>query len=92
MSERIPCKNKTCSGSILPAIAEKTGGYCRPCLNAMKRKEQEEYIKKNRRDVNLYEGITDLAEILIIMHQPRSYDPLINYLSYEKSLEDVACW
>ena len=89
MSVRIPCINDTCSGSILPATAEKTGGYCRPCLQAIKRKEQEDYIKKNRRDVDLYKGITNLAEVLIIMHQPKSYDPLINYLGYEKSREEV---
>lgn len=89
VSVRIPCKNSECKGTILLTTAEKTGGYCMPCFTAIKRKEEEEYIKKNRKDINLYEDIKDLAEILIIMHKPQKYDPLKNYLPYEKTIEEV---
>ncbi len=89
MSERLPCKNSNCKGTILPTTANKTGGYCMPCLQAIKKKEYDEYIKKNRKDVNLYEGIQDKVEIIKIMNTPLKYDPLINYIKYEKSLEDI---
>jgi len=30
----------------------------------MQAKEREEYIRKNRRDINIYEGINDPVEII----------------------------
>ncbi|MCR3759229.1 DUF1963 domain-containing protein [Clostridium felsineum] len=86
---RIPCKNSECKGMPLLSTVEKTGGYCMPCFTEIKRKEKEKYIKKNRKDINLYEGITDLVEILIIMHNPKKYDPFKNYLPYEKTVEEI---
>lgn len=87
--KRIPCKNKDCDKTILEATAVKTEGYCYPCYNSIKAKEREEYIRKNKKDVNLYEGITDLVEIIKIMHMNKKYDPLINYISYPMTKEEV---
>ncbi|MFC9777416.1 DUF1963 domain-containing protein [Paenibacillus chitinolyticus] len=89
MTERIPCKNADCRATILPRTAEKTGGYCMPCVQYRQRLEREEFIRRNRRDVNLYEGITDPVEILKIMCKPRVSDPLIRYTAYEKTAEEL---
>ncbi|ARC86530.1 hypothetical protein U732_3274 [Clostridium argentinense CDC 2741] len=89
MSERIPCRSEGCKATILQTTADRTGGYCMPCYQEIKRKEYEEYIKKNRKDINLYDGITDPVEILKIMHTPKKYNPLENYVKYEKSIEEM---
>ena len=87
--KRIPCKNKNCDKTILEVTSKKTGGYCYPCYNAIEAKKREEYIRKNRRDVNLYEGINDPVEIIKIMHKDKKYDPLIKYIDYPKTKEEV---
>ncbi|MEO2603933.1 hypothetical protein [Clostridium butyricum] len=89
MSNRIPCKSEGCNSTILQTTAERTGGYCMPCYQKIKRKEEEEFIKKNRKDINLYDSISDPAEIIKIMHTPKKYNPLENYLKYEKSIEEI---
>lgn len=89
MSDRLPCKSEGCSATILQSTANRTGGYCMPCHQKMEREAYEEFIKQNRKDVNLYEGITDFVDILKIMHTPKRYDPLKNYIKYEKSMEEV---
>ncbi|WP_291582163.1 hypothetical protein [Clostridium sp. UBA6640] len=89
MSERIPCRSEGCKATILQTTADRTGGYCMPCYQEIKRKEYEEYIKKNRKDINLYDGITDPVEILKIMHTPKKYNPLESYVKYEKSIEEM---
>ncbi|MBC8059309.1 MAG: DUF1963 domain-containing protein [Clostridiaceae bacterium] len=89
MSERIPCITEGCRAEILQITAERTGGYCMPCHQKIKRKEQEDFIKKNRKDINLYEGISDLVEILKIMHTPLKRNPLKNYAKYEKGIEEI---
>ncbi|MVP01291.1 DUF1963 domain-containing protein [Paenibacillus lutrae] len=86
---RIPCKSENCAAAILPATADKTGGYCMPCQQAMKRREQEEYIRLNRKDINLYENVTDPVEILKIMYTPRQRNVLENYIPYDKSAEQL---
>ena len=88
-SKKVPCKNENCPKMILEATAEKTGGYCYPCYNAIEAEKREEYIRKNRRDVNLYEGINDPVEILKIMHSHKQYDPLIRYIEYPQSKEEM---
>ncbi|WP_461612101.1 hypothetical protein [Clostridium sp. Marseille-QA1073] len=65
MSERIPCRSEGCKGTILRTTADRTGGYCMLCYQEIKRKEEEEFIKKNRKNVNLYANITDPVEILV---------------------------
>lgn len=89
MSERIPCRTEGCSATILPATAEKTGGICMPCHQELLRLEQEAYIRENRKDVDVYAGITDPVEILRRMHTRRPYNPLERVLPYEKSREEV---
>ncbi|WP_336758856.1 DUF1963 domain-containing protein [Paenibacillus sp. USHLN196] len=89
MTERIPCIREGCTNTILPATAAKTGGYCMPCKQEMEREERQRYIEANRRDVNLYAGITDPVEVLKIMHEPQVRDPLIRYVSYGQSKEQV---
>lgn len=91
MADKIPCITEGCKATILQTTADKTGGYCMPCYQKIKRKEQEEFIKKNRKDINLYEGINNPVEILKIMHSPRKYNPLENYIKYEKSVEEMYC-
>lgn len=89
MTERIPCIREGCANTILPATAARTGGYCMPCKQDMEREERQRYIEANRRDVNLYAGITDSVEVLKIMHEPQVRDPLIRYVPYEQSKEQV---
>lgn len=89
MTERIPCIREGCANTILPATAARTGGYCMPCKQEMEREERQRYIEANRRDVNLYAGITDPVEVLKIMHKPQVRDPLIRYTPYEQSEEQV---
>jgi hypothetical protein len=67
---------------ILETTAERTGGYCMPCVQAAAAKEREEYVRKNRRDLNEFEGVTDAVEVLKIIHKPRTHDPLINWLPH----------
>ena len=80
MVERIPCRNLDCTNTILPATAEQTGGLCMPCVQAAAKRDREAYIQLNRRDVNEFEGITDAVEILKILHRPRPFDPLVNWI------------
>ncbi|WP_339276199.1 DUF1963 domain-containing protein [Paenibacillus sp. FSL W8-0426] len=89
MAERIPCAREGCGNTVLPATAAKTGGICMPCKQEIEREERRRYIEANRRDVNLYEGISDPVEILSIMHTDQPRDPLIYYLPYERSKEQV---
>ncbi|SMF77604.1 hypothetical protein SAMN05661091_1462 [Paenibacillus uliginis N3/975] len=89
MTERIPCKNQGCSATILPNTAARTGGYCMPCKQEMERKERQRYIEQNRRDVDLYAGITDPVEILKIMYHHPPYDPLIHYVPYKWNKEKI---
>ncbi|WP_413405599.1 DUF1963 domain-containing protein [Paenibacillus amylolyticus] len=89
MTERIPCIREGCANTVLPATAAKTCGYCMPCKQKIEREERQRYIEANRREVNLYAGITDPVEILKIMHKPQVRDPLIRYTPYEQSEEQV---
>ena len=87
MVKRIKCKNLECEGQILLATAEKTGGYSMPCIQKKQREERERYIRENRKDVNLFDGITDYVEIIKIINSERKHVLLINYLPYSKSIE-----
>lgn len=89
MTERLPCRSEGCSATILPATAAKTSGYCMPCKQEMERAERQRYIEQHRRDIDLYEGITDPVEILKIMHAPVKRDPLIRYIPYHLKSEEV---
>lgn len=89
MTERIPCQTKGCKATILPTTAAKTGGYCMPCHQEQERQKRQAYIEQHRRTVNLYEGLTDSVEILKIMHAPKQYDALIQYVPYPSSKEQM---
>jgi hypothetical protein len=82
MTQKVVCKTFGCSNLILQTTVDRTGGYCMPCVQAVARKEREEYIRKNRRDLNEFEGVSDVVEIIKIIHSPRSYDPLINWIPH----------
>ncbi|UED79169.1 DUF1963 domain-containing protein [Lysinibacillus sp. CD3-6] len=89
MTERISCKTEGCNATILPSTAAKTGGICMPCYQEQERKKQQAYIKQHRKTVNLYEGLTDYVDILKVMHAPRKHDPLIQYVPYPLSKEQI---
>ena len=51
-----------------------------PCVNARYRQEQEEYIRKNRKTIDAFSGISDPVEMLKLVHEPRKHDPLIEWV------------
>ncbi|MGK9171971.1 DUF1963 domain-containing protein [Yokenella regensburgei] len=77
MDDRIPCKNPQCANRILPATADRTEGFCMPCVNARKRQEHDDFIRKNRKTVDVFAGTEDPVEWLKRVHTPREPDPLI---------------
>lgn len=60
-----------------------------PCVQAAAKKEREEFIRTNRRDVNEFEGVIDAVEVLKIVHKPREYDPLKNWTPYPTSTDKL---
>lgn len=92
MSERVSCITPECQNTILPSTAERTGGFCMPCVQAKARKERDEYIRKNRRDLNEFDGINDPVEILKIIHRPRKFDPLVNWIPHATPTEQLYIW
>lgn len=64
MTKRLPCNTPDCSGTILPATGERTGGYCMPCVQAAAGEEHEAFVRANRQNLNEFEGMTDRVEIL----------------------------
>ncbi|MFC3803549.1 hypothetical protein [Cohnella sp. GCM10012308] len=89
MTERLPCQNADCSATILPATALKTGGTCMPCHQKKLAREREAYILQNRKDVDRYDGVTEPVEILMIMHAPRPYDPLVRENPFPKRAQEL---
>ena len=87
--ERIPCRTEGCANTILPATAKANDGYCGPCVQKKRREEREKYNRENRREINPYAGVTDVAEIIRILHTPKGHDPLIKYLPPPKSTEEL---
>jgi len=86
---RLRCLTKGCENTILSATAKHTGGYCGPCYGKMHKAARDEYVRQNRKDVDLYAGITDPVEIIRIAHVRRPHDPLIRYLPPPRSLEEL---
>lgn len=76
-TERVSCRTEGCSNTILPVTAKANDGYCMPCVQKRQREEREDYIRKNRREVDPYAGITNVVEIIRVMHSPRRHDPLV---------------
>lgn len=89
MTQRIPCQNGDCPASILPATVLKTGGLCMPCYQEQERRKRQAYIEQHRKDVDLYEGLTDPVEVLKIMHSKHVHDPLIRYVPYPLNREQI---
>lgn len=88
-TERVPCRTEGCANTILPATANANDGYCMPCVGKKRSEERAKYIRENRREIDLYVGVTDVVEILRILHTPRAHDPLITYLPPPKSAEEL---
>lgn len=89
MSNRIPCSNPECTNTILPATAQANGGLCAPCVGAVRQREHAEYVRLNRRMVDLYAGLTDLAEMAEVMLTERRRDELITYAPSPLSREEM---
>jgi hypothetical protein len=89
MSDRILCKTPECLNTILPSTAERTNGCCMPCVRAAASRENEEYVRKNRRDFNEFDGVADQVEVLKIIHRPRKFDPLINWIAYDTPTDRI---
>ncbi len=91
MTRKIKCQNTECTAMILPATAEKTDGVCMPCQRKAKQIAKEKYIRENRKDIDPYQGISDLVELLKINFEisQKNYDPLINYLPCKYSSEEL---
>ena len=53
-----------------------------PCVQAEERKRHEAYVAANRRDVNAFHGVTDPVQALEIIHRPRRFDPLVNWIPH----------
>lgn len=79
MTHRIPCKSPACTSTILPQTAARTNGYCMPCEQAQQQREHDEYIKKNKKIVNVFAGLRDPVAMLKLVHQPRKFDALIDW-------------
>jgi len=88
-NERIQCKNRDCRNTILPTTAAANGGLCAPCIGKIRKAERDEFIRQNRRIVNLYEGVTDPVEAIRIMLTQRKHDPLIEYVTAPKTAEQL---
>src|SRR5262245_33916814 len=89
MATRIACGSPGCSRLILPATAARTGGLCMPCVQEKARRDNDAYIRANRRDANLYEGVDDPLELIKLKFSERQHDPMIRYLSCPRSDEDI---
>jgi hypothetical protein len=80
MSERVPCKNPECSNTVLASTAELNDGLCMICVRVVDQESRARYIREHRRDVNEFEGVADPVEALRIIHRPRGFDPLVNWI------------
>lgn len=88
-AERISCKSSDCGNTILPATAKANDGLCAPCIGRIRKAQRDEYVRQNRRTVNLYEGVTDPVEVIRIMLTHRKHDPLIVYSPSPLSAEQA---
>jgi hypothetical protein len=60
-----------------------------PCVQRKKRAEREDFIRKNRREVDPYAGVTDPVEIIRIHHTLPPYDPFVVMLPPPRSMADL---
>lgn len=89
--EATTCITPGCGRVIQAATARRTGGYCGPCFGERERVAYEKYVRENRKDVDLYAGVSDVVEMLRIVHEPRTRDPLVNLLPPPRTFEEIYC-
>ena len=89
MNERVACRTPGCTGTILSSTAEATGGLCKPCVNRATAEQRRLYIDANRVDVDRFAGVTDVVEVLHLIHRPPPADPLVKLVPYERSLGNL---
>jgi hypothetical protein len=49
------------------------------CVQKRAAEERAEFIRKNRREVDPYTGLTDTVDLIVALYTPRAHDPLIVY-------------
>ncbi|MGF1742873.1 hypothetical protein L4C34_17720 [Vibrio profundum] len=89
MIEKVECKNDTCNAEILVLTAANNEGYCIPCVQRMQNEARLAYIKKHRKTVDPYAGVSDPVELIKIYHEERPYNPLVEYLPLCSPIEAV---
>lgn len=89
MTERVLCKTLGCSRTILPSTAERTGGYCIPCANRAAAEAHARELAARRVDVDRFAGVSDVVEILRLLHKPPAPDPEKRFLPYNTPTPDV---
>lgn len=88
-TERFPCKTAGCPHTILPSTAEETGGFCQPCVQAVRRAKHQQWVAANRKDIDPFKGITDPVDVILTYHQDRPWNELIRYLPLDRTLSAV---
>lgn len=58
-------------------------------MNRKKAEEYARYIASHRVDVDRFAGVSDVVEILRLIHQPPPPDPLVKLVPYAKSAADL---
>lgn len=86
---RVKCINSDCSNMIQLATAKRNDGVCGYCYRLRAEVERAEHIQRNRRTVDLFEGVTDPTDILRIAHMSKPLDPLISYTQPPRSIEEL---
>jgi hypothetical protein len=89
MTERLPCSNPACSGTILPSTADKTGGLCMRCVNEQRAAARQREIEMNRVTINRFAEVEDPVEIIKLLHERPPFDPLKVYEAYPQSRTQV---
>ena len=62
MTERLPCGNPRCAGTILPSTADRTGGLCMPCFQVVSEPRPAPLVEDPRLDMAFITMMT--AELL----------------------------
>lgn len=75
--EQLACKTPGCPNTILATTAARTAGTCRPCEQRFAREQHAEFVRANRREVDPYDGVTDVVQIVKILLRDRVYDELV---------------
>ncbi len=89
MEEKVICSEPGCENLILRSTASDTGGRCMPCKNKKESEAREADLKKNKKKVDRFAGITDRVEILKLLANPPKFDPLFEYVPYPQTKEQI---